>query len=103
MTKESEKITHVNPAFALPLLPEFWQVKLSLSVGGVRSRKQHEEKVDRQPALNLDAKAILALDNARALPPGPGRVEAMKLAGILRVAADRIVGPKLPRRGRPPR
>ena len=58
--------------------------------------------VDRQSAPDLDAEAIQALYDARALPPEPARVEAMKHAGALRVAADRITRPKLPRRGRPP-
>ena len=68
-----------------------------------RGRASRMKKaVDWQSAPELEAEAILALDNARALPPGPARIEAMKHAGTLRVAADRITGPKLPRRGRPP-
>ena len=37
---------------------------------------------------DLDAKAAAALDEARELPPGPERTEALKRAGLLRNAAD---------------
>ena len=49
---------------------------------------------------NLDAEAIAALEDARNLPPGPDRTEALKKAGILRKAAD-LQRPLLPKRGRP--
>jgi hypothetical protein len=49
----------------------------------------------------LDAQATVALDNARALPPGPARIDAMKLAGALRAKADKLTGPAPTRRGRP--
>jgi hypothetical protein len=38
-------------------------------------------------AHNLDAKAAAALDEAREIPPGHERAQAMKKAGILRNAA----------------
>jgi hypothetical protein len=41
--------------------------------------------------LDLDAQAIVVLDQARAMPPGPERVEAFKRAGILRNAAEKQV------------
>jgi hypothetical protein len=49
---------------------------------------------------DLDADALMALDQARKLKPGPEHAEAMKRAGILRHAADlrRLFFPK---RGRP--
>jgi len=37
----------------------------------------------------LDSKASDALEAARSLPHGPARAQAMKEAGLLRVAADR--------------
>jgi hypothetical protein len=48
----------------------------------------------------LDADAVMALDQARKLKPGPERAEAMKQAGILRRAAD-LRERLFPRRGRP--
>jgi len=49
---------------------------------------------------DLDADALMALDQARKLKPGPERAEAMKRAGILRHAAD-LRGLLFPKRGRP--
>ena len=51
-------------------------------------------------ALDLDAKAQAALDEARAMPQGPERTAAMKKAGILRKAADSH-GIIYAKRGRP--
>lgn len=51
-------------------------------------------------AHDLDAKAAAALDEARKMPPGHERTEAMKKAGILRNAAD-IQGVFFAKRGRP--
>jgi len=56
-----------------------------------------KEPVD---AHNLDAEATGALEQARNMPPGPDRTEALKKAGILRKAADRH-RPSLAKRGRP--
>ena len=47
-----------------------------------------QKKKDWWPELDLDAEALAALDEARALPHGPERTEAMKKAGMLRNAAD---------------
>jgi len=58
-----------------------------------------QEKKDR-PKLDLDAEALTALEEARALAPGPERTEAMKRAGILRNAAD-LQGLFFAKRGRP--
>ncbi len=41
-----------------------------------------------RPKLDLEAEALAALEQARTMPPGPERNEAMKQAGILRNAAD---------------
>jgi hypothetical protein len=43
---------------------------------------------DPRPKLDLEVQAITALEQARAMPHGPERTEAMKRAGILRNAAD---------------
>ena len=51
-------------------------------------------------ALDLDAKAQAALDEARAMPQGPERTAALKKAGILRKAADSH-GITYAKRGRP--
>jgi hypothetical protein len=55
---------------------------------------------DPKPKLDLEAEALAALEEARALPPGPERTEAMKRAGILRNAVD-MQGLLFPRRDRP--
>jgi hypothetical protein len=41
-----------------------------------------------RPKLELAAEARAALEQARTMPPGPKRNEAMKQAGILRNAAE---------------
>jgi hypothetical protein len=51
---------------------------------------------------DLDAAAQEALEAARALPPGPEKVEALKRAGLLRKAAD-ARGIAFAKRGRPPK
>ena len=50
----------------------------------------------------LDAQAQIALDEARAMPPGPEKTEALRKAGLLRNAAD-INGPMFAKLGRPPK
>jgi hypothetical protein len=61
-----------------------------------------KEKKVRRPELDLDAEALVALEEARAMPHGPERTEAMKKAGFLRNAAD-LQGISFARRGRPPK
>jgi hypothetical protein len=53
-----------------------------------------------RPKLDLEAEALAALEQARTMPPGPERNEAMKQAGILRNAAD-LQGLFFAKRGRP--
>jgi len=48
------------------------------------------------------AKADDALEEARSMPPGPERTEAMKKAGMLRNAAD-VYGIIFASKGRPPK
>ena len=50
--------------------------------------------------LDLDAQAQASLDEARAMPPGPQKTEALKKAGLLRNAAD-VRGFMFAKRGRP--
>jgi hypothetical protein len=52
--------------------------------------------------VELDAQAQIALDEARAMPPGPEKTEALRKAGLLRNAAD-INGPMFAKLGRPPK
>ena len=59
-----------------------------------------KEKKVRRTELDLDAEALAALEEARAMPHGPERTEAMKKAGILRNAAD-LHGIVFAKRGRP--
>jgi len=61
-----------------------------------------QDKNDPRPKLDLDLEATNALDQARAMAPGPERTEAMKRAGILRNAAD-LQGMFGAKRGRPKR
>jgi hypothetical protein len=59
-----------------------------------------QNKKDSRPKRDLDMEATTALEQARAMAPGPERTEAMKRAGILRNAAD-LQGLFFARRGRP--
>ena len=59
-----------------------------------------QEKKDRRPDIDLDAEALAALEQARAMPHGPERAQAMKKAGNLRNAAD-LLGVAYSKRGRP--
>jgi delta 1-pyrroline-5-carboxylate dehydrogenase len=61
-----------------------------------------QDKKVRRHELDLDAEAFAALEEARAMQPGPERTAAMKKAGILRNAAD-LHGIAFARRGRPPK
>jgi hypothetical protein len=56
-----------------------------------------KEPVDER---DLDAEATTALEEARKMPPGLNRTEALKKAGILRKAAD-LHRSQLAKRGRP--
>jgi hypothetical protein len=55
-----------------------------------------------RPKLDLEAKALTALDEARAMPHGPARTAALKRAGLLRAEAD-LQGVTFAKRGRPPK
>jgi hypothetical protein len=59
-----------------------------------------QEKKARRRELDLGAEAFAALEEARAMPPGPERTKAMKKAGNLRNAAD-LLGIVFAKRGRP--
>lgn len=61
-----------------------------------------QDNKDPRPKLDLDLEATTALEQARAMAPGPERTEAMKRAGILRNAAD-LQGMFVAKRGRPKR
>jgi len=61
-------------------------------------RKKTE--VRSQPDLHIEA--LAALEQARAMPHGPARSEALKRAGILQNAAD-MQGLLFAKRGRPPK
>ena len=51
----------------------------------------------------LEEQAAAALDEARAMPPGAARTEAMKRAGALQAAVDKMKAPSFNRLGRPPK
>jgi hypothetical protein len=61
-----------------------------------------EDKKNPRSRRDLEADALAALEEARRMPAGPERTEAMKKAGILRNAAD-SQGTIFARRGRPPK
>jgi hypothetical protein len=69
-----------------------------MRVTGAMARKMRHPR----PKRDLETEAVVALEEARALPPGPDRTEAMKRAGVLRNAAD-LQGLFFARRGRPPK
>jgi hypothetical protein len=55
-----------------------------------------------RPQQDLQLEALAALEQARAMPHGPARSEALKRAGILQNAAD-MQGLLFAKRGRPPK
>ena len=55
-----------------------------------------------RPHQDLHLEALAALEQARAMPHGPARSEALKRAGILQNAAD-MQGLLFAKRGRPPK
>jgi hypothetical protein len=60
------------------------------------------KQIDSRPKRDLAIEALAALEEARAMPHGPERSEAMKRAGILQNAVD-MQGLMFARRGRPPK
>jgi hypothetical protein len=61
-----------------------------------------EKKAGAQTKQDLQIEAMVALEQARALPHGPARSEALKRAGLLQNAAD-MHGLLFAKRGRPPK
>jgi len=59
-----------------------------------------EKKDDTRAHRELQSEAIAALEEARAMPHGPARSEALKRAGLLQKAAD-TQGLQFAKRGRP--
>jgi len=47
-----------------------------------------KKRVEQRPQQDLHMEALVALEQARAMPHGPARSEALKRAGILQNAAD---------------
>jgi hypothetical protein len=64
-------------------------------------KKDMSDRKD-QTHRDLEADALMALEQARKLKPGPKRAAAMKRAGSLRHAAD-LQGIFFAQRGRPPK
>jgi hypothetical protein len=61
-----------------------------------------DKKIENRPQRDLHMEALVALEQARAMPHGPARSEALKRAGILQHAAD-MQGLTIAKRGRPPK
>jgi hypothetical protein len=61
-----------------------------------------QENKFRRREFDLDAEALAALEEARAMQRGPERTQALKRADILRNVADSH-GMVFAKRGRPPR
>jgi hypothetical protein len=61
-----------------------------------------KKRVEERPEQDLHMEALVALEQARAMPHGPARSEALKRAGILQNAAD-MRGLLFAKRGRPPK
>jgi hypothetical protein len=60
------------------------------------------KKIEDRPQPDLHIEALTALEQARAMPHGPARSEALKRAGLLQNAAD-MQGLTFAKRGRPPK
>ena len=60
------------------------------------------KKIEDRPNRDMHIEALAALEQARAMPHGPARSEALKRAGLLQNAAD-MNGLTFARRGRPPK
>ena len=60
------------------------------------------KKIEDRPNQDLHMEALAALEQARAMPRGPARSEALKRAGLLQKAAD-MQGLTFAKRGRPPK
>jgi hypothetical protein len=60
------------------------------------------KRFDARARPDLETDALAALEEARAMPHGPARSEAMKRAGILQNKAD-MQGLVFAKRGRPPK
>jgi hypothetical protein len=61
-----------------------------------------KKNAESHPQQDLHMEALAALEQARAMPHGPARSEALKRAGMLQHAAD-MQGLTFARRGRPPK
>jgi hypothetical protein len=61
-----------------------------------------DKKNEDRPNRDLHMEALAALEQARAMPRGPARSEALKRAGLLQNAAD-MQGVTFAKRGRPPK
>ena len=61
-----------------------------------------KKRIEVRPQQVLHIEALAALEQARAMPHGPARSEALKHAGILQSAAD-MQGLLFAKRGRPPK
>jgi hypothetical protein len=61
-----------------------------------------KKKIEDRPNQDLHLEALAALEQARAMPQGPARSEALKRAGLLQSAAD-MQGLTFAKRGRPPK
>ena len=61
-----------------------------------------DKKNEDRPNRDLRMEALAALEQARAMPRGPARSEALKRAGLLQNAAD-MQGLTFAKRGRPPK
>jgi len=61
-----------------------------------------KKKAEARLPQDLHIEALVALEQARAMPHGPARNEALKRAGILQNEAD-MQGLLFAKRGRPPK
>jgi len=61
-----------------------------------------KKRIEGRPQRDVHMEALAALEQARAMPHGPARSEALKRAGILQNAAD-MQGVVFAKRGRPPK
>ena len=60
------------------------------------------KKIEDRPKKDMQLEALAALEQARAMPKGSARSEALKRAGLLQNVAD-MQGLTFAKRGRPPK
>jgi len=83
--KSASLINNLCPPKSAPVAMSKTEQTIRLRLRSARLMSQEQQELP--PDHDLQARALAALEEARAVPPGPARREAMKKAGMLRNAA----------------